>query len=281
MSRFGLIIGCFKSGTTSLYQYLTQHPEISACREKEPNFFASDEHWQRGMDWYRGLWPPDAGPILMEGTMLYTWTPMLPNAAERIASIDEDFRFLYIMRDPIERAESHIMYSASRGYVYPDDPVGDQWLMEVSKYAKQLDEYASRFGRDRLHLLTLEALKENPKQELKRACEFLGIQSNVAFDTSTRHNPTKEKTVNGPVWNWLRDFGGLRALVRQIPRSWRGKVRHLVNPTAEQAEDQYALTPDQRRRFLEALSDDLHRLEHVYGLDISRWNLSPNPTPDH
>jgi hypothetical protein len=277
MSRFGLIIGCFKSGTTSLYQYLTQHPDISACQEKEPNFFASDEHWERGMDWYRGLWPPDAGPVLMEGTMLYTWTPMLPNAAERIASVDGDFRFLYIMRDPTERAESHIMYSASRGHVYPDDPVGDQWLMEVSKYAKQLDEYASRFGRDRLHLLTLEALKENPQRELKRACEFLGVRSDVAFDTSTRHNPTKGKTVNGPIWNWLRDFDGLRALVRRIPRSWRGQVRHLVNPTAAEAEDHYALTPDQRRRFLEALADDLRRLEDVYGVDTSRWHLSPHP----
>jgi hypothetical protein len=184
------------------------------------------------------------------------------------------------MRDPIERAESHIMYSASRGYVYPDDPVGDQWLMEVSKYAKQLDEYATRFGRDRLHLLTLEALKEKPQRELERACEFLEVRSDTAFDTSTRHNPTKEKTVNGPVWNRLRNIDGLRALVRRIPRSWRGAVRHLVNPTAEEAEDHYALTPDQRRRFLEALSDDLRRLETIYGVDTSRWTLSPDLDPD-
>jgi hypothetical protein len=129
--------------------------------------------------------------------------------------------------------------------------------------------------------LTLEALKENPKRELERACEFLGVRSDVMFDTSTRHNPTEGKVVNGSTWNWLRDIDGLRALVRQIPRSWRGKIRHLVNPTAEEAEDQYTLTPDQRRRFLEALSDDLHRLEHTYGVDISRWNLSPHPTFDH
>jgi hypothetical protein len=153
--------------------------------------------------------------------------------------------------------------------------------MEVSKYAKQLDEYASRFDRDCLHLLTLEALKENPQRELERACEFLGVRSDVAFDTSTQHNPTKEKTVTGPLWSRLRNFDGLRALVRQIPRSWRGAVRDLVNPTAEEAEDHYALAPDQRRRFLEALSDDLHRLEGIYGVDISPWNFSPLPTSDH
>lgn len=275
--RYALIIGCFKSGTTSLYKYLTQHPQISACTEKEPNFFASDEHWERGLDWYRGLWSPDAGPVLMEGTMLYTWVPMLPNAAERIQSVadDRDFRFIYIMRDPIERAESHIMYSATRGYVYPDDPVGDEWLMEVSRYAKQLDEYRKRFGRDRLHLLTLEALKEHPQRELERICEFLEVPGDVSFDTGTKHNPTKEKTVNGPLWNWLRDFGGLRSLVRSIPRGVRGRIRNLINPTAEQAEEHYRLTPDQRRRFLEAIEEDLRRLEEEYEVDTSQWILSP------
>lgn len=210
--------------------------------------------------------------------MLYTWTPMLPNAAERIHSVrDEgDFRFIYIMRDPIERAESHIMYSASRGYVYPDDPVGDEWLMEVSRYAKQLDEYRERFGRDRLHLLTLEALKEHPQRELERICDFLGVSTDVSFDTGTKHNPTKGKTVNGPVWNWLRDFGRLRSLVRCIPREARGMIRHWVNPTAEQAENHYRLTPDQRRRFLEAIGEDLRRLEEEYEVDTSRWTLSPN-----
>ncbi len=232
------------------------------------------------MQEYRSLWEVDTGPVLLEATTLYTWVPLLPNAAARIAQVDGDFRFLYIMRDPVERAESHILKSATRGHVFPDDPVGDPWRMEVSKYAKQLDEYATRFGRERLHLLTLEALKENPQRELERVCEFLGVRSDVEFDTSVQHNKTKGKTVNGTLWNWLRSIGGLRTLARCIPPSWRGQVRHLVNPTAEEAEDHYALTPDQRRRFLKALSDDLHRLEHVYGVDTSRWNRSPNPTPD-
>ncbi len=60
MRTYGVIIGCSKSGTTSLYQYLAQHPDVISCEEKEPNFFAS-ENWEHGFDWYRNLWVEEGG----------------------------------------------------------------------------------------------------------------------------------------------------------------------------------------------------------------------------
>jgi hypothetical protein len=273
---FCLLIGSSKSGTTSLYEYLIEHPDISPCAEKEPNFFASDDHWERGWDWYRSLWPDNAGLILLEGTTLYTWYPLLPNAAARIKDVaderDCDFRFLYVMRDPIERAESHVTYSATLGHGYPDDPVGNPWLMEVSRYAKQLDQYVERFGRDRLHLLTLEDLKADPQREVRSICSFLNVSPDYDFDAGQAHNRTEGKTVNSSLWNWLRDFGGLRSLVRRIPIEYRGVIRDWFNPTVD---ENFQLTPDQRRRFIDALSGDLQRLETVYEVDTSSWNLSP------
>lgn len=227
MRKFGLIIGCSKSGTTSLYQYLALHPEIAPCLKKEPNFFAS-EKWERGFDWYRNLWKED-GEVFLEGSTLYTWYPMLPNAAERVKSMEEmgDFRFIYIMRDPIARAESQIRYGAALGYVTSKDPLENPWLMEVSRYAKQLDEYEQRFGRDRIHLITLEELKTSPEDVLQRTCDFLGVSGDVKFDADTRHNQTKDKVVPGKFWRRLRTVDWLR------------------------------------------------RLEDFYGVDTSRWNLSP------
>lgn len=42
INNFAVIIGCMKCGTTSLFYYLSQHPQIAACNPKEPNFFADD-----------------------------------------------------------------------------------------------------------------------------------------------------------------------------------------------------------------------------------------------
>jgi hypothetical protein len=120
------------------------------------------------------------------------------------------------MRAPIERAKSHVTFSAGRGYDFPGDPVGDPWLTGVSRYAKQLDQYAERFGRGRLHLLTLEDLKANPQHELRSICSFFNVSPNYDFDAGQIHNRTVGKTVNSSLWNWLRDFAGLRSLVRRL-----------------------------------------------------------------
>ena len=56
MERFAIIIGAMKSGTTSLFHYLSQHPRIAACHEKEPDFFSNPENFAKGLDWYRNLW---------------------------------------------------------------------------------------------------------------------------------------------------------------------------------------------------------------------------------
>lgn len=276
MRTYGIIIGCYKSGTTSLYRYLTQHPDISECVKKEPNYFASDENYQRGFEWYRSLWEEN-GRVFLEGTMLYTWYPLMPNVAGRIKSVEEkgDFRFIYIMRDPIQRAESQIKHGASRGYVSTKDPLENPWLMEVSRYAKQLDEYEKRFGRERIHLTTLEELSENPKDVLRRTCNFLDVSTDVEFSVGTKHNQTKDRIVPGKFWRRLRTLDWLRRLWRTVPMDYRGTLRRWVNPKAEEAEEQYSLSVEQRRRFIDALSDDLRRLEDVYGVDTSRWNLSP------
>ncbi|MFN9173847.1 MAG: hypothetical protein ACK58N_04855, partial [Synechocystis sp.] len=50
-----MIIGAQKAGTTALNKYLSQHPQIFMCPLKEPQFFSTDVIYERGLDWYRGL----------------------------------------------------------------------------------------------------------------------------------------------------------------------------------------------------------------------------------
>ena len=89
MDNFALIIGAAKSGTTSLFYYLAEHPEISSCSIKEPNFFTDDEKLSKGWGWYQNLWTWDSEihKIAMEASTSYTKIPYFPNAAERIVKM--------------------------------------------------------------------------------------------------------------------------------------------------------------------------------------------------
>ncbi len=215
--------------------------------------------------------------VYLEASTLYTWHPLMPNTAERIKSVQEkgDFRFIYIMRDPIQRAESQIRYGAARGYVSTKDPLKNPWLMEVSRYAKQLDEYEKRFGKERIHLTTLEELRDNPKEVLHWVFIFLGVSDEVEFDAETKHNQTKGRVLPGKFWRRLRRLDWLRRLWRTVPMNYRGTLRRWINPKVEEAKEEYSLRVEQRRRFIAALENDLRRLEDFYGVDTSRWNLSP------
>src|SRR2546421_10257710 len=59
-----VIIGAQKGGTTSLYSYLIEHPNIIAARMKEVHFF--DQHFHKGIDWYRGHFPMALQKYYME-----------------------------------------------------------------------------------------------------------------------------------------------------------------------------------------------------------------------
>ncbi len=76
-TRFGLIIGAMKSGTTSLFELLAQHPQISASAEKEPSFFnrdSDDDEWRRYTDLWR--WDPSRHLIALEASTSYSKSPL-------------------------------------------------------------------------------------------------------------------------------------------------------------------------------------------------------------
>ena len=121
----------------------------------------------------------------------------------------------------------------------------------------------------------MEALNDTPERVLRETFDFLGVRCDFQFDLETKHDRTKEKIVPGRFWNRMRNVDWLCPAVRTVPRKWRGKIRNWVNPKVEDAEEHYCLTTEQRHRFIDTLSDDLHRLEQFYGVDTSPWNLSP------
>ncbi|MFB6374644.1 MAG: sulfotransferase domain-containing protein, partial [Bradymonadaceae bacterium] len=128
IDRFALIIGAMKSGTTSLFNYLSEHPEIAPCRMAEPHFFAKPLKWKKGLDWYRDLWDwePVRHTVALEASTNYAKGFKFEGVPDRIAKAAEsglDFRFLYIMRHPVDRLVSQYNHGVRSGWNDPpEDP---------------------------------------------------------------------------------------------------------------------------------------------------------------
>ena len=100
-----LIIGVDKGGTSSLYDYLIQHPKIKSCVVKEPNYYAM--YYDRGLSWYKSCFPISFGNpkfITGEASTQYYWYPY---SAQRIYRDFPNIKLIMLLRNPIDRCYSH------------------------------------------------------------------------------------------------------------------------------------------------------------------------------
>lgn len=209
-----LIVGAQKSGTTSLYDYLTQSPQIVPAVRKEVHYF--DRYELPALDSYRTYFPSQrklgsGGNITGEATPFYLFHP---EAAERIAAVGLMPKLIAILRDPVERAMSHYGHERRKGREkasfgeaigqeavrlrHTTDRVLDRDHLRALReksyasrglYTQQLRRFERIFGRDRLLVLSLDTLASDPQAVVTRCCEFLGVELPVAphFRIRNRH----------------------------------------------------------------------------------------------
>ena len=285
LDNFTLIFGAMKCGTTSLFNYLAEHPQIAPCKAKEPNFFTHEKSWQKGIEYYRTLWDyePNIHTTAMEASINYSKVPRLVNAAERIhkMAIEEEVRFklIYVIRNPIERIISHCTHDLEeRWSIRYNHPImhGIPYpAINVSKYAMQLDEYYQRFSPESILLLHADDLRASPQQVLKQVCSFLDIDDSFAFSNlSKQHNPSKGKTVTNKAWPTVNKYVA-SPLIQYLPQPLRSPTMQTVKSWfgTGKVQQKFELSDTQYHFVLEELRSDLQRLRAEYGVDISKWNL--------
>jgi hypothetical protein len=235
--RFALIIGAMKSGTSTLYHLLSQHPEICRCQRKEPHYFSYDPPPQGPSDYYRRWdFDPDVHRWALEASTSYAKFPWRVGTPERISEFPAEFRLIYILRDPIDRIESHIAHNVSKerhgalrnGAVH----IGDHPI-KTSSYAMQLDRYREAMPDVPILLLEMEDLKtaEGVRRMMRRCVDFLEIDTSFDFKEIAPRNVRKRE----------------------------GRTDEAVLSAAQRAELQ------------QRLSGDVRRLRLHYGFDTSRW----------
>lgn len=265
-----------KCGTTSLFNYLAAHPAVAACRTKEPDHFSSDDFDPDDKESYFALWDwdPDRHQIALEASVNYTKMPTMPNCAERIARFGaRDFRFIYCMRDPIERIESHIYHGIYAGWNRSLESGIPQHTINVSRYAMQLDAYAACFDRERILLLVLEELQRSPETQLRRICEFLEIDPDFEFGSRELHNRSSDHYLPNEIWDGVRRREAFRRLASAIPAGLRDRIRRA---TGRRVDARRCLEEAERTQLLGELRSDLRRLQAVYGVDVTAsWGIQP------
>jgi hypothetical protein len=192
-----LLIGAAKAGTTSLWRYLSAHPEVFPSAKKEVRYF--DLQYDRGTRWYREWFPLER--TLTRARRLFYPALFYPAVPARVRRLLPDAKFIVLLRDPVERAFSHFRMEASEGRetlsfeeavlaeperlrddlarvnagIEPSRRFRHKSYVERGLYAKQLERWFAHYDRDRFLLLRLEDLAAEPQAVYRRTIDFLGL----------------------------------------------------------------------------------------------------------
>lgn len=276
--KYCIIIGTKKGATSSLYEYIRQHPRVVGGFKKEPNFFGNIKNWEKGMKWYHEQFighDPDQHVYFLDGTTDYTQEGYI-NIPRRMKETGKDFKFIYILRDPFQKMESQThQFLIDRDSIRPIYECLDVRIVESCKYHKQLSRYLEHFPKGDFLLLDFNALRSDIDSVMSKVTDFLGLEE-FEYDTSHIHNLKRSA-----VGQSYRGYRILRQLLRTlritplIPQVVKDKFRQLLGRYGGKKikEEDYRLTQEQKRFLKKELMQDVKRLEEEFGFDTSSWEL--------
>jgi hypothetical protein len=235
-----VIIGAAKAGTTSLFDWLSEHPFIAPACQKEVHYF--DYNYFRGEGWYRKHFPrreerahfaTEHGRPFITGEaspsyLSHHWVP------ERLARLLPNARLLVALRNPIDRAYSQYQMSRRENEEplesfaealmveerrlaperarmlanrwYNSWPIGCWSYLMRGRYAEQVRRWMEFFPREQFHFVALEQLSENPRQTLAAVHDFLGVPAHEYPALSPRHVAPHYDSIGSEERATLREY---------------------------------------------------------------------------
>jgi hypothetical protein len=284
-------IGSAKCGTTSLFYYLRQHPDIYLPLEKELNFFNNDNNYCQGFTGYLNQYFTKAEKFKARGeiTPSYFDNPekVIPRLKENFES--GELKFILLLRNPVERAFSHYLHMVC--HQNESESFEDALSLENARlkqnlnkgyftdglYAEKLEHWLTAFGRKQFFILLTHELAEDANNQLKLLFQFLGIDDNVQIDTSTR-----QCVASTPRSKWLMnimnnpDQSMFRKLIKLfIPSpTMRSRIRAWIQVNQfnrKPMADYPKVDSNTRQRLRIAYLEDIERLEQLIEKDLSSW----------
>ena len=207
--NFVIIIGAMKAGTSSLHHYIGLHPDITMSDPKELDFFVDRKTWSKGIDWYRGHFTSSAR-WHGESSTSYTKHPIFDGVPERIREHIPNARFVYVLRDPIDRIVSHYVHNRWHGREtreFAEAVRRDPIYLQTSLYMHQLGQFEAFFPRERFVILTQEGLRNDRAASIRRVFEHLDVDPDFSdprffeerHDSASKREPTTLTRKLGPL----------------------------------------------------------------------------------
>jgi len=289
------LCGCVKAGTTSLYHYLRQHPDVFMPEEKEPIYFVPDtevkSHYYETWDRYCGLFDTVVNEkAIGEASGLYLY---YSESARMIKDAIPDAKIIISLRDPVQIAYSlyrHMCRVGAEKLTFEDALKEEtQRLQSVSfrrdapvhhasfyytsraMLYRQVKCYLDTFDRGNVLILLFDELREDPLGVCRKLYSFLGVEESFEPDLAV-HNAAwapRAPWINRLILSGANRFGALRR-IRVLGIAGNAILRWVMAANSKPS-TQMSISDETRARLIRVFRSDISQLEMSLGIDLSRW----------
>lgn len=286
-----LLIGTAKGGTNALHTYLRAHPDVFMPETKELKFFAHDELWANGLDWYSELFP-EGYKLRGEGSVQYTMYPQFPDVVERISKSLPAIRFIYLMRDPIKRMQSQYRHQVALGLEkepierallrdWPSlepyrRPENKPLYIHYSMYALQIERYLDVFSRDQMLLATSEALLNDRADTMRKMLTFLNLDPEWTAPVVEKefHKAEDRRTLRAPALHArIQAIPGYRTLTKLAPKRVKEALTPVIVKNTDPGESVIQISDRFRSELHELLRPDVAKLNDLGVEGFDGWGI--------
>lgn len=297
-----LLIGTAKAGTTSLYDYLGQHPSVFMSPVKEPYFFAFRDNPPRfagpgdetlnsravaSLADYHALFaeaPADA--VKGEASTNYLYHPSAPR---NIADLLPRAKLVAILREPIARAYSSWLdlrrdgrepeTSFVRALDLEPARISANWqhmwhYMAMGRYAEQLRRYYEHFPENQLKIILYDDLVADPQRVVADVFRFIGVDASFRPNLTVRHNAggmPKSRLLHAVL---TRPSAVRRTAKALLPSRLRPALRRQIARLRKRNLETSFLSDAERAVLERRFEEEVSELSGLIGRDLSMWQTA-------
>ncbi len=293
-----LVVGAAKSGTTALYHYLAQHPEVFLSPIKETNFFAlkNKELSFNGPGDDKGIHRRSITDIIEYKNQFINVTTekaigeicpsylYLKDAPKNIKEHIPEVKIIAILREPVARAFSAWVHLTRDGREHlsfeealADEPrrIKENWAeiwhyKEESKYYNQLKRYYDSFPKENIKVVTYEEFQENPLKVYSELCKFIDVDNRFVPDMSSEHNKGGIPK-NKIIWNLMMKQNIWKTLFNHLmPIKIRKKIKEKIE--ARNVNKKPQLDIYRRKELSIQFLDEINKIKQLIEQDLTEWS---------
>jgi len=276
-----VIAGAPKSGTSSLWSYVRQHPNVFMPDPKEIAFF--DYKYDNGLEWYRKKFRNHTSEeVIGEATPWYMCDDRAEWVPKRMHEVIPDAKLIFILRDPVDRARSNYWDDFRNGEIQFTTTFSEfirapesrsHTVIKCGEYYKHLRRFEEYFERDQFLILLHKEFRENPIESIQRIYKFLGVDPTFVPDTESRLRVSCGFTYLEALRKCNNFFSPVERLVGGTPLTWLWQtVPHFRRMFWAEGEPPPSMDEQDRAYLRDLYAESITKLSDHLDRDLSHWD---------